>query len=388
MAGADPDVILEGRQGASYGNPMWEYIKASLDTTEGTSGSHQKVRKVSYTPEVYFDVQSDRTMKNFFTGSTPQSLPRLWSPLFPGNDELVTDTQYFSVNPCRPGGVPSQCCHFNIEEDPTESKPLTTDCDALYQKGKELYVIEGGCSAENSTNHMCVDEGTIDKSGKPSDLSLWSQYGAVGPFTSKKGKPIDSLPMKCICRFINRLSSRKNVDFFTPSIMTYSECYSSRLFNKHALAVPCDGSFVFEPERDKRKQVREQGIDALATWSAQRKEQTRRITLSLPELAKMSYSYISREGFTEWPNYGKFPYVIGEYDTCKEKGITSVPWPITSVPPFYFSTTNPTIPYRYVKRTNIKRNQYFRNSSHFNSLYSQKASPRSTPSTVWIVRSG
>lgn len=85
MAGADVNFLLGGRSGAVYGNALWNYIKNSV--TE--NGPYQLVRKVSYGKDFFFDVQTDRTFKNFYTGDTPQYIPMLWEPVWPKANSLI-----------------------------------------------------------------------------------------------------------------------------------------------------------------------------------------------------------------------------------------------------------------------------------------------------------
>lgn len=87
MADADVDKLLGGKSGAVYGNAMWEYIKESVSPLP--QAETQKVRKVSYTKDFFFDVQANRTMKNFYTGDTPQNVPRLWEPVWPRKGDLL-----------------------------------------------------------------------------------------------------------------------------------------------------------------------------------------------------------------------------------------------------------------------------------------------------------
>jgi len=81
------EALLGGRTGATYGNAMWDYIKSSVDPN--AMGEKQKVRKVSYSKDFFFDVKTDRTMKSVYTGDTPQLTPRLWEPIWPKEGDLL-----------------------------------------------------------------------------------------------------------------------------------------------------------------------------------------------------------------------------------------------------------------------------------------------------------
>jgi hypothetical protein len=88
MAGGDVNLLLDGKTGATYGNPLWEFIRNSVDPAKEAEAK-QLVRKVSYTKNFFFDVQANRTLKNFYTGNSPIFLPRLWEPIWPKDGDLL-----------------------------------------------------------------------------------------------------------------------------------------------------------------------------------------------------------------------------------------------------------------------------------------------------------
>jgi len=88
MAGGDIALLLGDNAGANYGNAMWEYIERSVDPAK-EGEQKQKVRKVSYSKHLFFDVQTNRTMKNIYTGDEPQNVPRLWEPIWPKEGDLL-----------------------------------------------------------------------------------------------------------------------------------------------------------------------------------------------------------------------------------------------------------------------------------------------------------
>ena len=89
MVGADVGFLLGGNKGAPYGNPMWKYIQNSVELEENATKPIQKVRKVIFSKEFFFDVQLNRTLKNIFTGNIPMATPRLWDPIWPKNGDLL-----------------------------------------------------------------------------------------------------------------------------------------------------------------------------------------------------------------------------------------------------------------------------------------------------------
>jgi hypothetical protein len=88
MAGANVGLLLDGKTGAPYGNALWNYIRNSVDPTKARLPK-QMVRKVTISKEFFFDVQANRTLKNFYTGETAVPLPRLWDPIWPKNGDLL-----------------------------------------------------------------------------------------------------------------------------------------------------------------------------------------------------------------------------------------------------------------------------------------------------------
>jgi Sulfatase len=90
MVGADVSFLLGSNKGAPYGNPMWNYIKNSVEQIPNASKPIQKVRKVVISKEVFFDVGPNRTLKNIYTGDIPVFVPRLFDPIFPKNGDLIS----------------------------------------------------------------------------------------------------------------------------------------------------------------------------------------------------------------------------------------------------------------------------------------------------------
>mmetsp|Transcript_10583 Transcript_10583/g.16159 ORF Transcript_10583/g.16159 Transcript_10583/m.16159 type:complete len:631 (+) Transcript_10583:180-2072(+) len=341
MAGADKSYLIQDKKGAVYGNELWEYIARSTTTTT-SYGPIQKERMVSFTHDLFFDVREYTTTKLFYTGKEPQLTPRLWKPVYPTDEDLLMDLGYRSVQPCRPGGIPMDCCVMNIEDDPSESNPLPADCDSMLQQARELYVIEGGCPKNTNgkqLNGLCIepDDDNFSDGVEPQTLALWSQYGAVGPFLNSRAQPIGrDLPMKCICDFVSENLDPSKVDYFTASIIAPSECFESSFFSfldKRA-AIPCDGEFVSMPFRNMTASFRAEGFNLEIYSRLVLAEQNLAIILGASALVTNTASYIRRVDFTEWPYAAKVPFVFDGIDTCREKGITPVPRPIKGLSPY------------------------------------------------------
>jgi hypothetical protein len=87
MAGANIDLLLDGKNGAVFGHSIWESIKNSV--TPSSTGPRQLTRKVSYSRDIFFDVQNDKTLKHVYTDDHPVDIPRLWEPIWPKNGDLL-----------------------------------------------------------------------------------------------------------------------------------------------------------------------------------------------------------------------------------------------------------------------------------------------------------
>lgn len=349
MAGGNKNFLLKELSGPTYGNSMWEYIKKSVNLTK-LKTTHQMVRKVSYSPQLFFDVAVDKTTKHIYMGKVPQWTPRLWEPIWPKNGDLVMDSAYYSVQPCRPNGVASDCCLFNIEEDWQENNPLPADCNALSLAGKQLFVIENGCPKDfngKNLNPICIEPGGINKGVLPQKLSLWSQYGASGPFTNSRGVPIDDFSMKCACLSIDPSILKSEADFFTLPIFSPAECVKREDFGSILQGVACDGTFSFDsPIEHWLPEYGAQNFNVSDYQSIITEEVEQRIAFDLPALVDILQKYVSRENFSAWPNMGKFPFVIDGLDSCPEKGITPVPWPVQAMTPYMLGIRDPTTPRR------------------------------------------
>mmetsp|Transcript_10580 Transcript_10580/g.16141 ORF Transcript_10580/g.16141 Transcript_10580/m.16141 type:complete len:640 (+) Transcript_10580:180-2099(+) len=353
MAGADKSYLIQDKKGAVYGNELWEYIARSTTTTT-SYGPIQKERMVSFTHDLFFDVREYTTTKLFYTGEEPQLTPRLWKPIYPTDEDLLMDLGYRSVQPCRPGGIPMDCCVMNIEDDPSESNPLPADCDGMLQQARELYVIEGGCPKSSSSsntngkqlNGLCIepDDDNFSDGVEPQTLALWSQYGAVGPFLNSRGEPIgQDLPMKCICDFKDDNVRPSQVDYFAASVLAPSECFKSNFLGTgdKRSAIPCKGGFVGNknniPRNDREKAYETEGFDVDAYNRVTVAEQRLGVVLDGSSLVETVAAYIRRVGFTEWPYSSKIPFVHEGRNSCPEKKVTPVPRPIHGLPPYTFS---------------------------------------------------
>jgi hypothetical protein len=243
---------------------------------------------------------------------------------------------------------------LDITNDFQEKNPLPTNCDDMEREGKMLFEIEGGCTKdENGTfsNVICLEPGDVKAGAFPSKFSLWSQMGAAGPFTNSKGVPLDGLPMKCLCESLADFADVNDVDYFTLNVFSPSQCGTDSAFDilfgrVPALAVSCEGPPVFTGPRygalaDTIQRTSsllndfvKQGLTKLQLILLSKFERRELIFLILPTLYQALYTYLNREGFTEWANVLKWPRLSG--DTCPAKNATSLAYPPTTFPPYVF----------------------------------------------------
>jgi hypothetical protein len=352
MAGGDPGTVHSGKAGAPYGNALWNYIRNSVTTDNTPETPHQLVRKVSYGPDWFFDVQQDKVLKHFYTGDTPMLVPRLYEPIWPKDGDLVMDTTYLSVQPCRPNGKPSNCCSLNIHHDWQERVPLEGDCDDLRREAQNLFEIEGGCPRDSSGRHLnrvCHESGDVRGNVSPAKLALWSHLGAAGPFVNSHGQPIGTeLPMKCICRGLLNGTSADDVDYFTVGNLGQSLCGKSKFGFRPLQTVACDGTFALgKPPTDAILAGHErEGYDMTTYNKILLYERHRFSMLVTPEFVSTMVSYTQRSGnHTEWPAMGKFPF-HGIADTCKAKGVSNVPFMSLAITPYIPGTPDPSVPWK------------------------------------------
>lgn len=248
-----------------------------------------------------------------------------------------SDTNYKSVRPCRPGNIPSSCCLLDIENDFQETNPLPADCDAMSLEAKNLFEIEGGCAKDKNgkyLNNLCIDNGMVGRGALPERYSLWTQMAAAGPFTNSKGQPLDGLPMKCVCESVSDWYDEDDINIFTLKIFSPTECSKKKsLRKKPSAGVPCDGTFAKPPlgkTSELYDEFKNQGINIQALKHVSWIEDRQLILLGVPGMLKTLVSYMTRQGFSEWPNTIKFPYIVDGANSCPEKNVTSLPYPLIS----------------------------------------------------------
>lgn len=361
MAGGDVNFLYGNKTGAPYGSQLWSYIKDSLDPSMPPT-NHQKVRKISYTPKMYFDVQSSGTFKFFYTGSDTMPVPRLYEPIWPKDGDLIMDSSYFSVNPCRPDNVPSDCCIMNIEQDWQENKPLSGNCQSMLQEAQRLFTIDGGCpknSNGKNVNPICVESNEVSQDISENDVSLWTHYGAAGPFTNSEGQPLNGLPTKCVCYGLQSDSVKKDFTYFIVRNLGPSQCgrpsWFYRLitrftpldfFKKPPQSISCDGSLALDvsPKQNIIADFVAEGFDSGELKLTLFLEAAKITALNLPTTVRMLQTYVNRVDRSDWPHLGKFPYLGSFLDSCKEKAVVPVPFSVLSITPYMFGTRDVTIP--------------------------------------------
>jgi hypothetical protein len=205
----------------------------------------------------------------------------------------------------------------------------------MYEEAQELHHDEDHCE---EFPMQCIDK-LSGKVPTPQELTLWSQFGASGPFVNSSGYPIgQDLPMKCICDILQDGIKPSEVTHFIARLWGPSECVAGPTEpGPLAILVPCDGSFQRQPHYGVRDTWESEGVpnevyDALTS------------SVSVAAVGKLFHARATREGHTEWA-VPKEPY-IGIADTCIAKGVTGVPIPGHLISPWCGipPDANPTAP--------------------------------------------
>lgn len=346
MIGANKHYLLGDRTGASYGNEMWTFIKNSVSRN---GKKVQKKRLVSYSTTLFFDVSEDKTFKMMYTGDDGVYIPRHWSAIWPLEGDLIPDLGYQSTRPCRPDGQALECCYFDVESDPREDHPINANCNALMEEGISIY----GFDICDEFPTICLSSSQVSDTDNVDDYSIWSHYGATGPFCNKDAQPVGSnLDMLCICDGYLQTSDpeQSKIKSFTPSVFAPYVCSDSPAIGEITVdnitmevpGVNCEGGFARVPQGGMLQAYVDQGIsEGLASQ-----------LLSLPsipifpEVMQALNEYVTRKGYVEWPSFSKFPYVGFGLDSCPLKKATTVPIPPENLTPWLGAAPdgNPTAP--------------------------------------------
>jgi hypothetical protein len=121
-------------------------------------------------------------------------------------------------------------------------------------------------------------------------------------------------------------------------IFTPTECSKTSYFGwKRATGVSCDGSFSRKPYGATSALFDAYGKEGFNEDALKRVswfEERQLLPFVLPGIFEIFTSYSTREGFTEWPNTLKYPHNVN--NTCSDKGITSIPYPMLSWAPYIY----------------------------------------------------
>ena len=155
--------------------------------------------------------------------------------------------------------------------------------------------------------------------------------------------------MKCVCYGLTGAASASSgVDYFIVRNFGPSQCGTSLriLSRRPPQSIPCDGSFAFDspPQADILDQYKDVGFSLPPFKRTLRLEQLKLSAIDLPAIYKTMLSYMNRQGRTDWPAINKFPF-NAYMDTCKEKGVVPVPFPILAITPYQLGTRDPTLPF-------------------------------------------
>jgi hypothetical protein len=160
-------------------------------------------------------------------------------------------THLLSVNSLRTDrDTPYDCCFFDLEKDPGENYPKEVNCSKQHEIANTLYDNKQICQ-EFPT--ICISNVTNEQPSSADVYSIWSHYGASGPFTNKDGIPIgQDLGMKCVCDGFYRdvvSMSQINIKSFLPSVFSPYLCSDKSAPEDGIIyRVNCTGGFARVPQ--------------------------------------------------------------------------------------------------------------------------------------------
>lgn len=342
MAGGNISYLLGDANGPAYGNYMWEHIKASVSSSGIKKKlESQKERFVTFSPQLFLDIRKEKTFKYIQTpDNTPIYFARKWDAIWPTDDDIIPDFGYKHVNPCRPNGDSMECCYFRIDTDEYEDTPLSTDCTEKRLFALKTYYSSPTCDIW--PKQLCdplSKPKVVPSEREQGNYTLWTIYNASGPFTTSSGYPITADQLfrsdsatNCMCTVDKTDEGDVNAFIPTPSSPTICINKDDSDYDRNKLYIPCDNFSgpAFDGSYDKALlSYEKEGFPLALTEAWFKADSTSSLDrlAHVPTLMNMFYDYVTREGFTEWPNMAKFPYVAAGQDSCSEKSVTANPIP-------------------------------------------------------------
>lgn len=144
------------------------------------------------------------------------------------------------------------CCFFDLENDPGENYPKEVDCNTQRDIANMLYDNKQIC---HDFPTICYANLTNQQAANANVYSIWSHYGASGPFANKYGIPIgQDLGMKCICDGFSRdkgSTSQTNIKSYLPSVFAPFLCSDKSAPDTPdgtIYGVNCTGGFARVPQ--------------------------------------------------------------------------------------------------------------------------------------------
>jgi len=335
-----PDGGMGNTPGPLTGIPLWNTILEKK----------QVPRDITYSPVMQLEVRErlDRLFKIWFLDRSTIISDGNWTPDFPNNSQFIPDFGYLYVRPCG-----AAYCYFNLKRDPSEQ-------DNLF-----LGPIEEEAMRRNVTGNW--DNNVINSSriqslalrvGFPEQVSIWTHYGASGPFLNKDAEPIIPPFAQCWCNWIDDGVPPEGVTHVIFNLYLGARCVDELGARGVRGALPCklplkltQAPIPYSFQEDMLDVV---GFETqffnkinAAQWdSGPVFAPLPLLTLewNLPVIEGLR-NMNKREGFSNWANIEKYPFNLEIHDHCPNFDIFTAPTPFTQVTDWILSAgifNNPT----------------------------------------------
>ena len=294
----------------------------------------QNERMIAYSKTMQLIVTPQDLRKFWFLGKTKVISDGHWSANFPNNTEFIPDFGYFYVRPCG-----SNYCYFNLSADPSEQTSiglLPVLVDAMRRECSDAW-------NNNVANTSRIESIENSSNGYPSQVALWTHYGASGPFLTKNAEPVEVFA-QCWCDWIDDEVPPEKVTHIIFNLYLGARCTDidgARYVNG---ALECKGPLrltqapiprSFQEGMWSKIGFRTENFSYIekAQWDwgpAGDDFPLPFMKWNLPVIQGLQ-SMNARIGFKNWANIEKYPFNLAIHDHCPEFRIYTAPTPTTQV---------------------------------------------------------
>lgn len=296
----------------------------------------QHERRIAYSETMQLIVTPNvQDLRKFwFLGKTKVISDGHWSANFPNNTEFIPDFGYFYVRPCG-----SNYCYFNLSADPSEQTSIglsPVEVDALRRECSDAW-------NNNVINTSRIESIENSSNGYPSQVALWTHYGASGPFLTKNAEPVE-VSAQCWCDWIDDEVPPENVTHIIFNLYLGARCTDIDGARCVDGALECKGPlrltqapipWSFQEGMWSKIGFRTENFSYIekAQWDWGPARDDFPLPLmkwNLPVIHGLQ-SMNARIGFKNWANIAKYPFNLAIHDHCPEFRIYTAPTPTTQV---------------------------------------------------------